>query len=291
MGTAPSWHGRPHPTLCSPGGRAAGRRVRRAGDCGLDITAERRVRAWPSWRRRGGGDADVVPIGAPEGYGLARGSWCSTCPRRRATTRWPGRRSTTAGDSWPSIPHGFGARMRCTWNASARPLPRRTALVRTRAAGRPSRAGSSITCPVVGGVPGHRLRRSPTRGRRAVLGLTAALTVLACAATVVPLYVLARASLAPRRGRRPSWAALPPAVLFQPLPDTAYPLPAVTVLRRPARGGSAGTGFAPAAGTGIVPRWGCSSRWRLAVGLVVAIVLVTGVTGWARARPPPTPPS
>ena len=67
---------------------------------------------------------------------------------------------------------------------------------------------------------------------RAALGLTAALTVLACAATVVPLYALARATLpAPAAwSAAVLWPLVPSTILFQPLPDTAYPLLATTAL-------------------------------------------------------------
>jgi hypothetical protein len=71
-----------------------------------------------------------------------------------------------------------------------------------------------------------------TRADRAALYATALLTLLACAGTVVPLYVLARLALpAPA-----AWAAaglwpLAPAVnLFQPVADTAYPLLSTSTL-------------------------------------------------------------
>ncbi len=102
---------------------------------------------------------------------------------------------------------------------------------------------------------------------RATLGLTAALTVLACAATVVPLYALARASLSAPAAWSAAvlWPLVPSAVLFQPLPDTAYPLLAVTALALAAhaakgssvRGGGVlaggGCGGRPGAGDGVHP--------------------------------------
>jgi hypothetical protein len=67
---------------------------------------------------------------------------------------------------------------------------------------------------------------------RAALYATALLTLFACAGTVVPLYLLARAALPAHT----SWAAAalwplaPCANLFQPVADTAYPLLSTTAL-------------------------------------------------------------
>ena len=69
-------------------------------------------------------------------------------------------------------------------------------------------------------------QRPIRRSERAALYATALLTLFACAGTVVPLYLLARAAMpAP-----PAWAAAalwplaPAANLFQPDADTTYPL-------------------------------------------------------------------
>ena len=71
------------------------------------------------------------------------------------------------------------------------------------------------------GIEGRPVRRS----ERASLYATALLTLLACAGTVVPLYLLARAGLpAPAAwGAAALWPLAPAANLFQPVADTTYP--------------------------------------------------------------------
>jgi methylthioxylose transferase len=115
---------------------------------------------------------------------------------------------------------------------------------------------------------------------RAALGLTAALTVLACAATVVPLYALARVRLSAPAAWSAAvlWPLVPSAVLFQPLPDTAYPLLSVTALALVAHAAASGPiiGSLQAAAAGIVLAVGMQFTLAfLAVGLVVAILLAT----------------
>src|SRR5262249_57005354 len=74
-----------------------------------------------------------------------------------------------------------------------------------------------------------------------------ALTLLGCAATVAPLYLLARATLPARSAWAAAalWPLVPSAVLFQPTADTAYPLLSTTAfalaawaVRSPGRPGS-----------------------------------------------------
>jgi hypothetical protein len=67
---------------------------------------------------------------------------------------------------------------------------------------------------------------------RATLVLTGELTLLACALTVVPLYVLARASLPPSGALAVAtlWPLMPSAMLFQPTADTALPLLSTSAL-------------------------------------------------------------
>src|SRR5262249_24472662 len=64
-----------------------------------------------------------------------------------------------------------------------------------------------------------------TGAERAALYATSLLTLLACAGTVVPLYLLARAGLpAPAAWAAAAlWPLAPAASLFQPVADTAYP--------------------------------------------------------------------
>ncbi len=72
------------------------------------------------------------------------------------------------------------------------------------------------------GVDGQPIRQS----ERASLYATALLTLLACAGTVVPLYLLARVALpAPAAWAAAAlWPLAPAANLFQPGADTTYPL-------------------------------------------------------------------
>jgi hypothetical protein len=68
-------------------------------------------------------------------------------------------------------------------------------------------------------------RKPLTPPERAALYATALLTLLACAGTVVPLYLLARAVLPATAAWSAAalWPLAPAANLFQPVADTAYP--------------------------------------------------------------------
>jgi hypothetical protein len=117
---------------------------------------------------------------------------------------------------------------------------------------------------------------------RAALGLTGALTLLACAATVVPLYLLARASL-PAAGAWSAavlWPLVPSAILFQPDADTAFPVLSVAALALAAHAGRVRAGSYAALllafGAGAVLALGMAFTLAfLAVGLIVALVLVS----------------
>jgi methylthioxylose transferase len=118
------------------------------------------------------------------------------------------------------------------------------------------------------------------RADRAALLATALLTLAACAATVVPLYLLARLTLPAHAAWAAAalWPLAPAANLFQPVADTAYPLISMGAMAlaawavrgdgtRPAL--SSAEGSVPAAssihggdGTRSVP----ATRWALAIG-------------------------
>jgi methylthioxylose transferase len=128
-------------------------------------------------------------------------------------------------------------------------------------------------------------RRSIPRADRASLYLTALLTLLSCAGTVVPLYLLARSVLPPGA----SWVAaalwpLAPAVnLFQPGADTAYPLLSASALALTAWGSrwsSPETSFRAgpwlAALSGMVMAFGMAFTLAfLPVGLIVALLIIS----------------
>ncbi|WP_169977288.1 hypothetical protein [Tautonia rosea] len=112
------------------------------------------------------------------------------------------------------------------------------------------------------------------RADRAALVLIAALTLMICAGTAVPLYLLMRGS-----GRDPAvawsaaslWPLVPSAILFQPTADTAFPLLAVSALALATRRGAIA-----AALSGVVLAVGMVFTLAfLAVGLMVALMIVT----------------
>jgi hypothetical protein len=141
-------------------------------------------------------------------------------------------------------------------------------------------------------------RRPLPRTDRAALFLAGLLTLLACSATVVPLYLLVRAE----RSASASWAAAtlwplaPSAILFQPVADTTYPFLASLAIAsaawasRVARRSMAdgpphqtrssvgyrclGPGLAALSGVVLALGMWCSLVF-LAVGLIVALVYAT----------------
>ncbi len=118
------------------------------------------------------------------------------------------------------------------------------------------------------------------RADAAALALTGALTLLACASTAAPLYVLARSSLPASTAWAAAalWPLVPSALLFQPTADTAFPLLSTSALALAARAARPGErrGWALAVGSGAVLAAGMTFTLAfLAVGLVVALVLAT----------------
>lgn len=119
-----------------------------------------------------------------------------------------------------------------------------------------------------------------SRADRAALALTGALTLLLCAATVVPLYALARATLPANAAWAAAcfWPILPAAILFQPTADTAFPALATTALALAvhARFGSLRRRLLMSAGAGVVLALGMAfSLVFLAIGLIVAALILT----------------
>jgi hypothetical protein len=119
---------------------------------------------------------------------------------------------------------------------------------------------------------------------RATLYATALLTLLACAGTVVPLYLLARVSLPPAAAWATAalWPLVPAANLFQPVADTAYPLLSTSALAmaacaaryRQRAGRPAFEALAMAAISGTVISAGLAFTLAfLPVGLIVTLVV------------------
>jgi methylthioxylose transferase len=118
------------------------------------------------------------------------------------------------------------------------------------------------------------------RADAAGLALTGALTLMACACTVVPIYALARSSLsAPASWASAAfWPLVPSALMFQPTADTSFPLLSTTALALTCWAGRAGSrqGLALCTASGLVMALGMIFTLAfLPVGLVVALVLLT----------------
>jgi hypothetical protein len=119
-----------------------------------------------------------------------------------------------------------------------------------------------------------------SQAERATVALTGFLTLLACSATVLPIYSLARASLpAPAAwSAAVLWPLVPSAVMFQPAADTAFPLLATSALAFAAHAGGASSvvrrlTLAFLAGLLL----GVGMQFTLAflpIGLIVAVVLL-----------------
>lgn len=108
------------------------------------------------------------------------------------------------------------------------------------------------------------------RAERAAIVAIGGITWLLCAATVAPLYALARATLPAGAAWAAAalWPLAPSAVMFQPTADTAFPFLATLAVALAARGGLVG-----AAASGVALAVGMQfSLVFLPVGLVVAIV-------------------
>ena len=117
------------------------------------------------------------------------------------------------------------------------------------------------------------------RADSASLALTGALILMACSATVGPMYILARASLAPKSAWACAslWPMASSALVFQPTADAAFPLLATTALALAAWSRRVGvrSGLALAAGSGVVLAVGMEFTLAfLAVGLVVGLVSI-----------------
>jgi methylthioxylose transferase len=129
-------------------------------------------------------------------------------------------------------------------------------------------------------------KRPIRRSHRATLYATALLTLFACAGTVVPLYLLARATLPPPLAwiAAALWPLAPAANLFQPDADTTYPLLSTMAWAFAAwaariqrdRDRLTITGLTLAAASGLVMAFGMMFTLAfLPVGLIVALIVGT----------------
>jgi hypothetical protein len=126
------------------------------------------------------------------------------------------------------------------------------------------------------------------RADAAGLALTGALTLIGCALTVVPLYLLARSSFpSPLAWTSASlWPLVPSSLLFQPTADTAFPLLSTSALALVcwAGKGSSRAGLILGFLTGLVLAVGMFFTLAfLPVGLVVALVALSAPnTTWLK---------
>ncbi|MBX6315481.1 MAG: hypothetical protein IRY99_21600 [Isosphaeraceae bacterium] len=215
----------------------------------------------------------VVPAGAPEGYGLTKwvtlalpgSSGYYTVARRQIRDPW---RFWAEYPTWikeqDALHIGTHPPGLLLWYAGVlRVLEAHPEVARFIDERMPSSVALGFRT-IIGPLP---------RADRAALVMTGALTLLACSATVIPLYALARS----RRSAAEAWAAaalwplVPSAILFQPTADTALPLLSTAALALAARGGVRSALIA-----GVVLAVGMQLTLAfLAVGLVVALLHAT----------------
>jgi hypothetical protein len=133
------------------------------------------------------------------------------------------------------------------------------------------------------------------RPERTALYATGLLTLLACSGTVVPLYLLARAALPSPAAwfAAALWPVVPAANLFQPDADTAYPflstmawaLTAWALRSQQRTDRPAPTGLVLAAVSGLVMAFGMVFTLAfLPVGLIVALIIGSDVAVSLRSR-------
>ncbi len=133
-----------------------------------------------------------------------------------------------------------------------------------------------------------------SRADQAALFATALFTLFACAGTVVPLYLLARAALpAPTSWAAAAlWPLAPSANLFQPVADAAYPLLSTTALALAVWAARSAHPKGPyvaasllALASGMVMAFGMSFTLAfLPVGLIVALTLIATKSASPKAR-------
>jgi hypothetical protein len=217
----------------------------------------------------------TILTAAPNGFGLIK--W--------ATIRLPGasgyvtvaeREVSSIGEFWADYPEWI--RRQDALHVGTHPpgliVVSRWVVDRTR-------SNPELTEGILSSVPvdldaGLRAILGPLpKAERAAVVVIGFATLLACALTVVPIYVLARARLSPAESWSAAalWPVVPSAILFQPTADCAFPFLSTTAL-----------GFAawscrgknwPAAFAGIVLAVGMQFTLAfLPVGLIVAIVLL-----------------
>jgi hypothetical protein len=243
----------------------------------------------------------IVPMGAPAGYDLTK--WASVNYLPGSTGYFQVARQKAANDPWKFLAdYPDWIRTQDVFHIGTHPpglIAAQCLLLRTM------QQSPRLTDALLDHMPpsvdaGFRVFGDPgskplSRAERATLYTTALLTLLACAGTVVPLYLLARAGMPASA----SWAAAalwplaPSANLFQPVADTAYPLLSTSALalaawaaRWPQKGGRHRVRRTLlAASSGMVMALGMSfSLAFLPVGLIALFMLIGNTASPWRSR-------
>ena len=174
----------------------------------------------------------IVPMGAPAGYGLTK--WAAVNYIPGSAGYFQVAREKAANDPWKFLAeYPVWIRTQDVFHIGTHPpglIAAQCVLLRTMGRN-PRLAGALLDHMPPSVETGFRIFANPndrllSRGEQASLYATALLTLFACAGTVVPLYLLARAAMpAPAAWAAAAlWPLVPAANLFQPVADTAYPL-------------------------------------------------------------------
>jgi len=234
----------------------------------------------------------IVPMGAPAGYDLTK--WAAVNYIPGSAGYFQVAREKASDDTWKFLAdYPFWIRSQDVFHIGTHPpglIAAQCILLRTMERS-PRLAGALLDHMPPSVDAGFRIFANPndrplSRGERASLYATALLTLFACAGTVVPLYLLARASMPASAAWAAAalWPLAPAANLFQPVADTAYPLLSTAALALSvwaARSYSAKSARRPiaaallAVASGAVMALGMSFTLAfLPVGLIVALTLL-----------------
>jgi len=173
----------------------------------------------------------IVPTGAPPGYDLTK--WASVNYLPSSTGYFKVAREQAAGDPWKFLTeYPRWIRSQDSLHIGTHPpglIATQCFLIQT------TKANPGLVKVLQGVMPvtvdtGFRVfgaddPRPLLPAERAALYATALLTLLACAGTVLPLYLLVRSVLPAKAAwvAAALWPVAPAANLFQPVADTAYP--------------------------------------------------------------------
>ncbi len=241
----------------------------------------------------------VVPMGAPIGYDLTK--WASVNFLPGSAGYFQVARQKAAGDPWKFLAeYPDWIRTQDVFHIGTHPpgLIAAQCLLMGVMEQDPALASALLNHVPPTVDAGFRIfanSKPLTRTERATLYATALLTLLACAGTVVPLYLLARAALPASAAWAAAavWPLAPCANLFQPVADTAYPLLSTSALAlvvwavraREKAVWPVGIPALLAVTSGMVMAIGMSFTLAfLPVGLIVALILISSTAAPWRMR-------